>query len=142
MYCYNSQEIKKGDTFLCLPGGAPYVNDAKSRGALEVKHVTRREMAELAHDYYKHPSKSLCVYGVTGTNGKTSVCHFLHCALTYLGRVSYLQGTLTHRLTTPESLDTVNVMARHRDSGGTDFVMEVFVTWHFATSRLRYRVLM
>ena len=125
MYSYDSRKIKEGDSFICLPGGEAYINEAKSKGAKEILKLSRTQMAELADAYYKQPSKSLKVIGITGTNGKTSVCHFLYQALRLLGKKPYIQGTLTHPLTTTESLDTQAAMRKHLDSGGDYFIMEV-----------------
>ena len=125
MYVYDSRKVKLGDTFLCLPGGEAYCDEALAKGAKEILTVTRKEMASLANSFFSYPSKHLKVIGVTGTNGKTSVCHFVAEVLKILGYHSFTQGTLTHRLTTPESLDTFQAMDGHLKDGGTYFVMEV-----------------
>ncbi len=125
MYIYDSRKVKFGDTFLCLPGGDPYCDEALAKGAKEILKVTRKEMARLVNSFFSYPSKHLKVIGVTGTNGKTSVCHFVAEVLKTLGYHPFTQGTLTHRLTTPESLDTFQAMDSHLKDGGTHFVMEV-----------------
>jgi UDP-N-acetylmuramoyl-L-alanyl-D-glutamate--2,6-diaminopimelate ligase len=125
MYSYDSRKIKPGDSFICLPGAEPYITEAKSRGASDVLPMSRQEMGDFANTLFNEPSKKLCVIGVTGTNGKTSICHFLHQALTLLGKKSYVQGTITHTLTTPESFDTHEAMRQHLESGGSHFIMEV-----------------
>ena len=125
MYVYNSQIVQPGDVFLCLPGGEKYCEEALDKGAREIRYVSRKEMADLAHDFYDFPANKLVVIGVTGTNGKTSVCHFVSEALKSLGQKPFFQGTINSQLTTPESLDTCRAMKKHLDSGGTHFVMEV-----------------
>ena len=125
MYEYDSRKIKPGNIFLCLPKAEAYCEEAKSNGAKQIINCTRKQMADIANNFYNFPSKSLKVVGVTGTNGKSSVTSFVHQALEKFGKKSYLQGTLSARLTTPESLDSIQVMRDHLDAGGTHFVMEV-----------------
>jgi len=125
MYQHDSRKIRTNDTFICLPGGEPYIAEARQKGAAQVLRCTRLEMATLLHDVYDDPSQSVAVVGVTGTNGKTSVCHYVTDALRQVGKHVQCQGTLTHSLTTPESLETIQALAAHRDAGGTHFVMEV-----------------
>ncbi|MBH38458.1 hypothetical protein CL658_05435 [bacterium] len=125
MYAYDSRKVKQGDIFLCLPGGQAYCDEALSNGAKDIMYVSRKEMAALANSWFSFPSKELMVIGVTGTNGKTSVCHFVTEALNEMGKNAFFQGTLSHSLTTPESLDTFRNMRLHLDNLGTHFVMEV-----------------
>lgn len=125
MYCYDSRKIKPGDVFLCLPGGDSYIPQALEKGAVSYLKVTRAEMAELVNKALDFPSRHLTVIGITGTNGKTTVCHLITEALKTAGYKPSAQGTLTGSLTTPESLDTLTAMRRHLDNGGTHFVMEV-----------------
>ena len=122
---YHSDAIEKGDTFICLPKGERFIDQAKSQGAETVLTLSRPDFAEFSSKYYNHPSQSLTVVGVTGTNGKTSTCSFITQALHFLGAKVCQMGTLTHSLTTPESLDIQEAMAKHLSEGGTHFVMEV-----------------
>ena len=125
MYCYDSRKINQGDTFLCLPGGEAYILDAKKRGADEIKYLNRREFAHFSAKHFKHIDKKLCIIGITGTNGKSSVAFFVHHALQKLGFKSLMIGTLTHSLTTPESWDLFSLMSEHARKGGSHVVMEV-----------------
>ena len=84
--------------------------------------------------FYQHPSQSLKVYGVTGTNGKTSTVHFLSELLTQLGERVASMGTVEYRFeerkivatnTTPDAL-VIQRFARHAlDLGATALVLEV-----------------
>ena len=121
----NSKEIKKGDIFFCLPGGEPYIEDAKKRGAESILYGDRQEMARVGNERYNHPSKELVVIGITGTNGKTTVSFLIHKVLEKLGRKSCVSGTLSDRLTTPESIETLGKMRKHLESGGSHYIMEV-----------------
>ena len=83
---YDSRHVKPGFAFVAVPGfkrdGAEFVPEALSRGASLV--VAEREVPEvptavvpdarialsaLARAVFGHPSGSMQVYGVTGTNG-------------------------------------------------------------------------
>lgn len=121
----NSGLIQPGDIFVALPGSAPYLGEARRRGAAEIRVMTRHELARWTQDYYHNPSQYLTVVGVTGTNGKTTVTHLVHHALLKLGFRSQILGTINASLTTPESPDLQYMMACHAASGGTHFVMEV-----------------
>lgn len=75
-----------------------------------------------------HPSKDLCVIGITGTNGKTTVAHLIEQTLTAAGCNCFVLGTLNsgnRDLSTPEAADIKVFMRTHLDRGGTHFVMEV-----------------
>ncbi|HEY9079533.1 UDP-N-acetylmuramoyl-L-alanyl-D-glutamate--2,6-diaminopimelate ligase [Magnetovibrio sp.] len=77
---------------------------------------------------YGHPSEDLCVIGVTGTNGKTTVSYLLGEVLKAAGHNPFVLGTYNsgnRDLSTPEKLDTARFMTDHLDQGGTHFVMEV-----------------
>src|SRR3989339_1035255 len=45
----------------------------------------KQKLSAIASCFYHHPSERLHVIGVTGTNGKTSVVHFLAQAFSFLG---------------------------------------------------------
>ena len=122
---FDSRHIKEGDIFICLPGGAIYIDEAFKKGAIGVKKMTRAEMASFADEHFEHPTQQLTVIGVTGTNGKTTVTRLIHEALEHAGYKSIVIGTLTHPLTTPESWDLQKIAADHLKNGGTHLVMEV-----------------
>ncbi|NOQ36941.1 MAG: hypothetical protein GQ569_13800 [Methylococcaceae bacterium] len=77
---------------------------------------------------YRHPSKDLCVIGITGTNGKTTVSYLIGEVLKSAGYKPFVLGTLNSGnkdLTTPESPDIERFMQQHLNQGGTHFIMEV-----------------
>lgn len=125
MYMFDSRKIEPGDTFICLPGGERFIEDARRRGATEIVHMSREEMAAFSDGHFGHPSSQLKVVGITGTNGKTTVAYWTSLALEALGEKPYFLGTINSALTTPESLDIQRMMKEHLDRGGTHFVMEV-----------------
>jgi UDP-N-acetylmuramoyl-L-alanyl-D-glutamate--2,6-diaminopimelate ligase len=124
-YKYDSRAICPGDVFIVLPGGEHYIDSAVAAGASELLLVSREQFPELSHRLYGNPSRELVVVGVTGTNGKTTVCHLVAECLKKHGKTPYVLGTLNASLTTPESLDIAALMRSHLDNGGTHFIMEV-----------------
>ncbi len=92
-------------------------------------------LAQMCATRYGHPSKSLDLIGVTGTNGKTTTCHLLESILTSAGKTPGLLGTttgaryagkiVTTGLTTPESPELQMLLADMVSSGVDSVAMEV-----------------
>lgn len=85
---------------------------------------------------YDHPSRDLCVVGVTGTDGKTTTATLIHAVLEAAGRRTGLVSTVAARIgsesldtglhvTTPEPEDLQAYLAEMRDSGAEVAVLEV-----------------
>ena len=152
---YDSRKVAPGEIFVAIPGlkqdGRRYVEDALARGAtavvlegadlLEGRSVgrvlvgsTRAALARLADAYFGHPSGSLTVIGITGTNGKTTTSYLVDGLLAAQGRRTGLIGTVQYRIgalsipagqTTPEALETQQLLRRMVDDGVTGVSMEV-----------------
>lgn len=143
--CYDSRQVTQGALFFALPGqklkGTRFVEEAIDRGAraivaeevlsgvsvplLRVPNA-RRAMGEMADFFYQHPSHSLAVCGVTGTNGKTTTTFLVHHLCEGSGRYCGLLGTVQYILpgtveeasrTTPESIELQEMMQRMRQGG-------------------------
>jgi len=93
----------------------------------------RTAVAELAAAFYGHPSRSLRMVGVTGTNGKTTVSYLVHHALDALGETPGLISTIEVRtgavatnaaLTTPGALELQRTLRRMVDDGCRACAME------------------
>jgi UDP-N-acetylmuramoyl-L-alanyl-D-glutamate--2,6-diaminopimelate ligase len=88
----------------------------------------RRALAQLSAAFYGDPTRSLKTIGVTGTNGKTSVCHFIAHLLG--AHVAALIGTVVnaageYRSMTTASSPVVQQAARAAlDAGKQFFVVE------------------
>ncbi len=89
---------------------------------------------EVAARFHGHPSRALTVLAVTGTNGKSSCSHYLAQCLEAAGGRCGVIGTLGHgRLgelrpathTTPDAVTLQGLLARMRDEGLDQVVMEV-----------------
>ena len=89
---------------------------------------------KLIDAFYGSPSQQLTLIGVTGTNGKTSICHFLAQALHQLGKNVGVLGTMgngvwpalsTSELTTLPLDQVQNYLAEFVAQGVDIVVMEV-----------------
>lgn len=94
----------------------------------------RHRIGEIAAHVYGEPSRALHTIGVTGTNGKTSVAHWIAQALTRLGRKSAVIGTVGNGFpgalapalnTTPDAIDLQRRLAYYRQQGAVACAMEV-----------------
>ena len=85
----------------------------------------RRGMAIAARVVHRDPSAQVPVFGITGTNGKTTTAAFLSAILDAAQRRPVVFGTLTGARTTPESTELQRSMRRAVDDGARAVVMEV-----------------
>ena len=117
--CGDSRVIQAGDAFIAWPGYAQdaraYVNSALNKGAkaclvekvgveaynqnwdeslVATYQGLKADGGLIADAYYEHPSRSVEVLAVTGTNGKTSIAWWLSTALAKLGSRCGVIGTL------------------------------------------------
>lgn len=151
----DSRTVQPGEAFLALPGtrddGARFIPEAVARGCVAVLRDANGAGAdaagvplvgiphlavnagELASRFYGHPSRSMDVIGVTGTNGKTSFVHLLARALQRRSASGSI-GTLgagpvgrEHALrhTTPDPISVHRELAAMRDAGVVSVAMEV-----------------
>lgn len=88
----------------------------------------------IASKYFGNPSSSMRVVGVTGTDGKTSVCHLLGQALNLNRSNCGVLGTLgwgfgdrmqSTGLTTPDAVVLQSALAEMLDAGANTVAMEV-----------------
>jgi UDP-N-acetylmuramoyl-L-alanyl-D-glutamate--2,6-diaminopimelate ligase len=150
---YDSRRVKPGFAFVAVPGfkrdGAEFAPEALRRGASLV--VAEREVPEiptavvpdaraalsaLARAVFGDPSGSIQVYGVTGTNGKTTTAYALHSILggAYGEKTCGLMTTVETISagerrpavrTTPEAVELQETLAGMRGAGVRRVVMEV-----------------
>jgi UDP-N-acetylmuramoyl-L-alanyl-D-glutamate--2,6-diaminopimelate ligase len=144
--CYDSRRLKAGDCFVAIPGthtdGHRYVETVLRDGAVAalverrvgtawpqvVVEDTRRALALSAAKFFGHPSRSMALIGVTGTDGKTTTTAMIHRMLMNAGQAAGAMSTVDLRLgdqvdsndsrqTTPEALEIQEYLAQMRDAG-------------------------
>ena len=150
----DSREIKPGFLFAALKGvrtdGGRFLEDAVRRGAVAVLGTPelaeqvrklgvafipdanpRLRLARMAAEFYAAQPK--CVAAVTGTNGKTSVAHFLRQIWSSQGRKAASIGTLgvyspTGHVplghTTPDPVELHAQLARLKNEGVDHLALE------------------
>jgi UDP-N-acetylmuramoyl-L-alanyl-D-glutamate--2,6-diaminopimelate ligase len=130
---YDSRQVKPHSLFVAIKGfksdGYDYVKNARELGAaavmgerstcpeiathIQVKNV-RKALADVAARFFGYPGNKLTVFGVTGTNGKTTTCFLIKEILETSGiKAGLLTSTIYDTgkevfkasRTTPESLD-------------------------------------
>ncbi len=154
----DSREVASGDAFIALSGAKTpadfYVDKAITAGATVVLLETEQagECAEhhgalivpvaglrglvgrIADRFFEHPSQRLRLIGVTGTNGKTSVCQYVAQLLKETGTPCGILGTLGYGMpgslqpathTTPDAVQVNRVLSRIVKQEGRAAVMEV-----------------
>ncbi|MBL6750161.1 MAG: UDP-N-acetylmuramoyl-L-alanyl-D-glutamate--2,6-diaminopimelate ligase [Nevskia sp.] len=153
----DSREVVPGSLFLAARGqarhGLDFAGEALRRGAAAVAWEPADGMAApalpvpalavenlaghagvIAARFWSHPSRSLFVAGITGTDGKTSTAHLLAQACDRLGLPCAYFGTLGYgRLgalaeashTTPDPVRLQRMLAEQRDAGVRACAMEV-----------------
>ena len=154
----DSRKVTKGSMFVCIDGlhtdGHKYIQDAVKAGAsvvvtedgrdecvggaAAVKVLnTRSASAFLYNSWHGDPAKKLKIIGVTGTNGKTSVCSmlrdiFIKCGKRcgYIGtvgcfslseRVKCVSSDPLANMTTPDPSELYEILAK-MVSDGVEYV--------------------
>ncbi len=149
---HDSRQTGEGTLFVAIRGmavdGHLFVPEAVGRGVTavcvdhrletEVPQIivedTRMALGPLAAAVHDDPSRDMIVVGVTGTNGKTTVTHYVESLASSAGVPTGLIGTIHTRIgnvtldavhTTPEASDFQRLLARMRDSGSKLVATEV-----------------
>lgn len=150
---FNSKEVKPGDVFICIVGfksdGHDYVQDALEKGAVAiiaqkplegiaattvVVSNTRYALSCVAAAFYDYPYKKFKLFGVTGTNGKTTTTYLVKSILENKGQLVGLIGTNQNMIgetviptkhTTPDALELMRLFDRMVKAGVDAVVMEV-----------------
>lgn len=148
----DSRKVSSGNVFICIRGytvdGHKFAEDAVANGAsaviseypldLDVPNVivadTKQTAGAVASVFYDHPSHRMRIYGVTGTNGKTTTATLTYDLLRLSGRRAGIVSTIGARFhnqtvetanTTPEAVVLHRILAEMVDAGVTDCVLEV-----------------
>ncbi len=155
---YDSRRVKPGALFVAVPGarhdGHDYLVQAVEAGAaaalvqadrrskwadLAVAGLavpdTRQALAEAATAFFRRPGRKLTVIGVTGTDGKTSLCHLVAHVLESAGASTGLMSTAENRaggrlladsgrFTTPEPPEVQSLLAQMVEAGCRYAILE------------------
>ena len=140
---HDSRRVAPGALFCAVPGltvdGHDFIGAAVANGAsavlverfvdtdrpqLKVDDV-RRAMAYAAAAVHGQPSTELAVFGITGTNGKTTTTQLLASIVRSTGRSCLVIGTLGGTHTTPESPDLQRALRQAVDDGIDVVALEV-----------------
>jgi UDP-N-acetylmuramoyl-L-alanyl-D-glutamate--2,6-diaminopimelate ligase len=151
---YDSRLVKPGFLFVAVRGSArdghDFLSEAVQRGAVALVAEefggigapvstirvsnSRKALSQLALQYYRKPFAGMNLVGITGTNGKTTTSYILEAILLASGAKPGVIGTIDYHfagqrwkapVTTPESLDLMDLLRRMADAGVTDVAMEV-----------------
>lgn len=155
---YDSRKVIENSMFICIKGsnvdGHDYIKEAIKKGALAIvideelelknKNITvikvknsKIALASLASSFYNEPSKEINLVGVTGTNGKTTVIHYIKDILEANKKRTAIIGTLGYKFeekeasiqkinpTTPESLELQGLFREFAHKGAENVIMEV-----------------
>ena len=153
----DSRVVVPGDTFIAYPGskadGRQFIKQVIANGAnaviweahefswneawrlpnLAVADL-RHHAGEIADHVYGSPSQKMWVVGITGTNGKTSCCHWIAQSFCALGKKTALIGTLGNGFpsalqptlnTTPDAILLHELLADYLAQGAQAVAMEV-----------------
>jgi UDP-N-acetylmuramoyl-L-alanyl-D-glutamate--2,6-diaminopimelate ligase len=91
-------------------------------------------MSETAAAFYHHPTGTIPLIGITGTNGKTTTTYLVEAILAKAGMPAAVLGTINYRFkdqtfsaphTTPESVELQRTLRELVDLGARSVVMEV-----------------
>ena len=151
---YDTRKLRKGELFVALRGnhldGHSFIEEALVKGAsalvvetipdlnlsvpvIRVKN-TKRALSHLAVNFFNPCLKRMNIIGITGTNGKTTTSYLIESILKSSHKEVGVIGTVSYRfcgkefkadMTTPESLELMNILRDMSDSGVDYVVMEV-----------------
>lgn len=150
-----SNQVERGSLFVAIPGvsvdGHRYIGDAVANGAVAVVgsqanpdglgstvyvrvKEPRRALARLLHAFHGFPLREMDVFGVTGTNGKSTTTYLIESILRAAGKRPGLIGTIEYRFgatrdmaaqTTPHPAVLMGYIDEMKCEGVNTLVMEV-----------------
>ena len=112
--CFDSRKVKKGNVYFCLPGltfdGHDFIDQAIDKGAICIVHSKILEKTDAnviyiqvenvvealnvcARIFYGRPTDKMVMYGVTGTNGKSTITNIIQAILNPVRPCGYI-GTI------------------------------------------------
>ncbi len=152
---FDSRKVEKGSLFVATRGtqvdGHTFIDTAIEKGAVaivcenlpdarnnDVAYIrvadSNEALGRMASAWFDYPSSSLCLVGVTGTNGKTTIATLLYHLFRRAGHKCGLLSTVCNYVdgeavpsthTTPDQLELNGLLARMVDAGCDYAFMEV-----------------
>ena len=153
--CFDSRKAQSGSLFFAIPGtqvdGHQFLDQVYAQGctAWVVQQLpasipadvtciqvsdSNEALADISCVFYRHPSKSLQLIGITGTNGKTTSVTLLFELFKSLGHRCGLISTVVNKIqdriipsthTTPDAMHLNALLADMLADGCTHVFMEV-----------------
>ena len=148
----DSRRVQPGDLFFCTPGlrmdAHDFAPQAIEKGAAALVVARRLDVAVpqvivedvrvatsyIAAAFYGNPAEQMMMLGITGTKGKTTSSFLIKSIMDEAGYKTGLIGTvcsmigdetIPSRLTTPDPVETQQLLRRMADAGVECVVMEV-----------------
>ena len=147
----DSRKVTKGDTFIAIRNvnrdGHDYIEQAIKNGATKIiceegsypvetiiVEDTRKYLDEYLYENYYPKIKDMNLIGVTGTNGKTTICFLVYQMLKKLGKNPAYIGTIGFYYkdtkkelnnTTPDTDLLYEMLLEAKEAGCDSVVMEV-----------------
>lgn len=148
----NSSRVRPNNIFVAIKGyefdGHDFIDQAIAQGAAAViaeRNVTadvpifivadsRVALAQLSNAWFQYPATEMKMIGVTASNGKTTTAFMIDSVLSRHYPVTGLIGTVVVKdgrstvgadLTTPNSRELFEILARMRDNRCSHVTMEV-----------------
>jgi UDP-N-acetylmuramoyl-L-alanyl-D-glutamate--2,6-diaminopimelate ligase len=153
--CLDSRKVTPGSMFFAVRGtssdGHTFIQQAIAGGAVAIVceripdtiaegiayirvKESSRAMGFIASRFHEDPSGSLCLVGITGTNGKTTTATLLYRLFRDSGHRAGLISTILYRIndtaipashTTPDAIELNRLLAEMVKEGCTHCFMEV-----------------
>ena len=153
--CTDSRKVEKGDIFFCIKGtvtdGHRFAEMAAKKGASVIVYEdelenpynegtvyikvsdTVKALNEACSSFYGKPSHNMTVFGITGTNGKTTTSNIISQVYSkkelcgYIGTVNLKLGNNTREpgLTTPDTLTMHQILSQMKKDGAKAVALEV-----------------
>jgi len=138
----DSRKVKEGYLFAALKGelvdGRDFIDDAIKRGAAVILSYEgtkidgnissilvenpRKMFAHIVSEFYQNQPDN--IVAVTGTNGKSSVVHFVDQLWRSIGEQSAFIGTLSGSMTTPDPVSLHKILSHMSDDGVNSVAIE------------------
>ncbi len=149
---HRADKVTPGGLFIAVSGflsdGHDFIDQAIENGAAaiitekEIKqnipfvkvNNTRKALSYISAAFFCHPSEKLAVFGITGTNGKTTITYIIEHILEkadkstgVIGTVNcrYMGEAVSAKMTTPDALSVQNSMNKMVSKGVECLIMEV-----------------